>query len=74
MIADFAGKFVRMVRDLSALNIAHGDLQHGNLLVTPSGEPKLIDYDGMFVPGLAKIGACEKGHVNYQSPTRTMST
>ena len=55
-------------------DIAHGDLQHGNLLVTPFGELKLIDYDGMFVPGLAKIGACEKGHVNYQSPTRTMSS
>ena len=74
IIADLARKFVRVVRDLAALNIAHGDLQHGNLLVTPSGELKLIDYDGMFVPGLAKIGACEKGHVNYQSPTRTMST
>jgi hypothetical protein len=74
VIAGLAGKFVRMVRDLSAFNIAHGDLQHGNLLITPSGELKLIDYDGMFVPGLAKIGACEKGHPNYQSPTRTMST
>ena len=74
VIADLAEKFARMVRDLSVLNIAHGDLQHGNLLVTPSGELKLIDYDGMFVPSLAKIGACEKGHVNYQSPTRTMST
>jgi hypothetical protein len=74
VIADLAGKFVRMIRDLSVLDIAHGDLQHGNLLVTPSGELKLIDYDGMFVPGLAKIGACEKGHVNYQSPSRTMNT
>ena len=26
----------------------------------------------MFVPGLAQLGACEKGHVNYQSPARTM--
>jgi hypothetical protein len=74
VIADLATKFSRMVRDLSTLNIAHGDLQHGNLLVTPSGELKLIDYDGMFVPSLAQIGACEKGHVNYQAPTRTMST
>jgi hypothetical protein len=74
VIADLAEKFTRMVRDLSALNIAHGDLQHGNLLITSSGELKLIDYDGMFVPSLAQMGACEKGHVNYQSPTRTMST
>jgi len=73
-IASLAGKFVQMTRDLSTLNIAHGDLQHGNLLVTSSGELKLIDYDGMFVPGLARVGACEKGHINYQSPTRTMGT
>jgi hypothetical protein len=74
VIAELAGKFVRMVRELSALDIAHGDLQHGNLLITPTGELKLIDYDGMFVPGLVNLGACEKGHINYQSPSRTMST
>lgn len=71
---DLAVKFAQMVEDLSILGIAHGDLQHGNLLVTSSGELKLIDYDGMFVPSLAQMGACEKGHVNYQSPARTMKT
>ncbi len=68
------GKFANMVEDLSDLGIAHGDLQHGNLLVTSPGELKLIDYDGMFVPSLAQMGACEKGHINYQSPARTMVT
>jgi hypothetical protein len=74
IIANLAIKFAQMVEDLSVLGIAHGDLQHGNLLVTSAGELKLIDYDGMFVPTLAQMGACEKGHVNYQSPARTMST
>ena len=73
-LANLASKFAKMVEDLSALGIAHGDLQHGNLLVTSSGQLKLIDYDGMFVPSLAQMGACEKGHINYQSPARTMST
>lgn len=73
-LADLAAKFARMVRDLATLGIAHGDLQHGNLLVTSSGELKLIDYDGMYVPSLAKMGACEFGHANYQSPARTLST
>ena len=72
VLANLAAKFAQMVEDLSALGIAHGDLQHGNLLVTPAGELKLIDYDGMFVPSLAQLGACEKGHINYQSPARTM--
>jgi hypothetical protein len=73
-LADLATKFARMVGDLAALGIAHGDLQHGNLLVTSSGELKLVDYDGMYVPSLAKMGACEIGHPNYQSPARTAST
>jgi hypothetical protein len=73
-LSNLAVKFARMVQDLSALGIAHGDLQHGNLLVASSGELRLIDYDGMFVPSLVQLGACEKGHINYQSPARTMST
>ena len=74
LLAGLAERFARMLGDLSARGIAHGDLQHGNLLVTPSGELKLIDYDGMFVPSLAQMGACETGHRHYQSPARTMST
>jgi hypothetical protein len=73
-LARLAEAFAAMTGELTALGIAHGDLQHGNLLVTQAGELKLIDYDGMFVPGLAQFGACEKGHVNYQSPARTMRT
>ena len=74
ILADLAGKFGDLVRDLSRYGIAHGDLQHGNILVTPSGELKLIDYDGMFVPGLDALGASELGHANYQSPLRTQDT
>jgi hypothetical protein len=66
-----AAKFVDLMQDLSSRGIAHGDLQHGNLLVTPSEELKLVDYDGMFVPGLESLGASEYGHPNYQSPFRT---
>jgi hypothetical protein len=70
-LADLAERFGDLVRDLARHGIAHGDLQHGNLLVTPSGELKLIDYDGMFVPELSSRGASELGHANYQSPLRT---
>lgn len=70
-LTDLAGKFAGLVGDLSRHGIAHGDLQHGNILVTPSGELKLVDYDGMFVPELSGLGASEWGHRNYQSPLRT---
>lgn len=74
VLTELADSFARMVGDLAALGVAHGDLQHGNLLVTPAGELKLIDYDGMYVPGLESLGASELGHANYQSPARTLGT
>jgi hypothetical protein len=50
--------------------MAHGDLQHGNVLVTPGGDLKLIDYDGMFVPAFTGLPSLEDGHPNYQHPCR----
>ncbi len=65
-----ADAWLTMVRDLHALGIAHGDLQHGNVIVTAAGELRLIDYDGMFVPEFTRLPALEKGHPNYQHPCR----
>jgi hypothetical protein len=70
-LARLAKGFADLVQDLSRLGIAHGDLQHGNLLVTNAGGLKLVDYDGMYVPGLEQLGASELGHPNYQSPARS---
>jgi hypothetical protein len=70
VLAGLARRFADMVAELAAAGIAHGDLQHGNILVAPDGRLRLIDYDGMFVPGLELLGANEKGHANYQSPAR----
>ncbi|MEX2289961.1 MAG: hypothetical protein WD794_06500 [Mycobacteriales bacterium] len=71
-VAAVAADFASAVTDLQSAGLAHGDLQHGNLLIDRSGKLRLIDYDGMFVPSLAAHGAAEKGHVNYQSPARSM--
>jgi hypothetical protein len=66
----------RLAEEWSALfhamkqaRIAHGDLQHGNILVV-GGKLRLIDYDGMYVPALAPIGSHESGHPSYQHPAR----
>ncbi len=61
------------VADLRALNIAHGDLQHGNILVDKDLRVRLIDYDGMYLPALRSLGAIEMGHRNYQHPGRGTS-
>lgn len=54
---------------LRSKGIAHGDLQHGNIIVC-EGNLHLIDYDGMYVPSLSGIGSHELGHRNYQHPNR----
>lgn len=68
-LAQFADKWVALVADLRARKIAHGDLQHGNILVV-NDEPKLIDYDGMFVPAFQGLRSNEVGHPNFQHPLR----
>jgi hypothetical protein len=62
--------FRALVERLEALGVAHGDLQHGNILVDAFGNLKLVDYDGMYVPALAGMEANESGHLNYQHPRR----
>jgi WD40 repeat protein len=67
--------WVRMARRLREAGIAHADLQHGNVILVPGSRAsalalKLIDYDGMFVPGLAGKKSGEVGHPAYQHPQR----
>ncbi|WP_028566761.1 protein kinase family protein [Salisaeta longa] len=61
----------RVVQSLRAARIAHGDLQHGNILVTDAGVLRLVDYDTMWVPALKQRSSAEVGHRNYQHPDRT---
>lgn len=70
-LASLADRFAALTEDLSAAGVAHGDLQHGNLLVARDGTFRLVDYDGMFVPALSGHRATEMGHRNYQSPQRS---
>lgn len=69
-IDHLSANFAQMVNTLSRLGIAHGDLQHGNIIVS-NGTLVLIDYDGMFLPDLAHRGSPERGHRSFQHPQRT---
>ena len=64
-----------LVANLERHRIAHGDLQHGNVLVdTRSGRLSLVDYDAMWVPSFSNgLDAAELGHRNYQHPARSHS-
>jgi tRNA A-37 threonylcarbamoyl transferase component Bud32 len=65
-----AERFKQLVLALNRKGLAHGDLQHGNIIVVPTGI-KLVDYDGMYVPDFRGNKATELGHPNYQHPLRS---
>src|ERR1700730_7432322 len=67
--------WLRMATRLRDANIAHADLQHGNVILVPGSKAsslavKLIDYDGMWVPALAQKKSGESGHPAFQHPER----
>jgi predicted Ser/Thr protein kinase len=68
-LEDFLENWRITAGSLAAAGIAHGDLQHGNILVH-DGQIKLVDYDGMYVPEFKGMPATELGHRNYQHPQR----
>jgi serine/threonine protein kinase len=70
VINDLSKKFIQMVHDLHVNRISHGDLQHGNILVTPHGEIRLVDYDSIFIPDLKNESDDIKGLAGYQHPSR----
>lgn len=73
-LADAADRWVELVRELADARIAHGDLQHANVMVTPDGRLKLVDYDGMCVPELVGRRNLEVGVEPYQHPQRNAET
>ena len=64
-----ADRFLELLADMAKRSVAHGDLQHGNILVAQD-RLRLIDYDAMFIEGMTGQSA-EVGHRNYQHPKRS---
>ncbi len=70
-----AQMWIKLSRQLRLAGMAHGDLQHGNVLLVPGEKAsqlslRLIDYDGMHIPALDAQPSGELGHPNYQHPER----
>jgi len=70
-IFELAEKFKEMVLHFHKLNIAHGDLQHGNIMITNMGQLVVIDYDSMFIEALDGMDDTIKGLAGYQHPSRS---
>ncbi len=69
VVESLCTSFMAMCADLQDAGIAHGDLQHGNIIVD-EGQLYLVDYDGMYVPSMRGSLSAELGHPNYQHPLR----
>ncbi len=73
-LAEAARRWIALVKELDDAHIAHGDLQHANVMVAETGELKLVDYDCMCVPSLVGRRNLEVGVEPYQHPERNAST
>ena len=63
-------RWITLCQSLRQANIAHGDLQHGNILIAEDDTITLLDYDDMIVPEGIGLEHSEIGHRHYQHPTR----
>ncbi|QJW96193.1 hypothetical protein [Frigoriglobus tundricola] len=74
-VRKMAESWAALVQQLQDTRIAHGDLQHDNVMVVGDA-PVLVDYDGMCVPSLdpadpkKKLDQLEFGKPAYQHPAR----
>ncbi len=63
----------QLLAELQNAEFAHGDLQHGNVMIDNSSCFRLIDLDSVWIPPLAGAPPQEVGHANYQHPGRISS-
>lgn len=69
-IAKIRENFKKMVTYFHQQSIAHGDLQHGNILVNSDYSLTIIDYDSMYIKPLEGMPDTIKGLPGYQHPSR----
>ena len=70
-LLNLASTFLSLIEDMHRLGISHGDLQHGNILVTENEDMFLVDYDSMYVPTMSNEYKDEiVGKEDYQHPKR----
>ena len=62
-----------MFKEMHSLHFAHGDLQHDNIIISPSGDIRLIDYDNFYTPSLGtSMRQTTTGYSGYQHPIRLL--
>lgn len=69
-LLNLADKFLSLAKDMHRNKFAHGDLQHGNIIVSDDGDLFLVDYDSFYCPALAGKEDIITGLKDYQHPAR----
>ncbi|WP_286355339.1 phosphotransferase [Geothrix oryzae] len=67
-IEAFQGRFRALARAMQQVGFIHGDLQHGNLMVSQRDLPVLVDYDNLLLPGSRSLGVTTFGLEGFQHP------
>lgn len=70
-LSRLADRWLDLVEILQDKEFAHGDYQHGNVLLTDTDEFQLVDLDGIWVPDMGVGAPNEYGHPNYQHVNRS---
>lgn len=66
--------FRSLLADMERCGFVHGDLQHGNVMVSSQGHPVLVDYDNLLVPGAKAFGLSNQGLPGFQHPAVNAKT
>lgn len=68
---ELAQRWRTLMDSLQRARFAHGDLQHGNVLVDEEGTLRLVDFDCSWIAAFAgQPPPAETGHRNYQPENR----
>lgn len=70
LLEKLAENFLSMTRTMHRMSFAHGDLQHGNILVNNKHQLFLVDYDSFYCQELYGEADNVTGLPDYQHPSR----
>ncbi len=67
---DLMTRFERFALDVLRGEWAHGDIKPENIVLTPEGDLRLIDYDSAWLPGFTQSDMEEAGTPSFSHPLR----
>ena len=70
LIRTIAARWRGAVSEIRGLDVAHNDLQHGNVMVRNDRSIRMVDYDAIYLPQYDGQRSPENGHRNYQHPLK----